>query len=161
MSKVELLELPQYKETFYCLEAYSVALKRNIKLVVAVDAKNNSRLYFSTDINMSGEEIIEIYRCRFQCEFNYRDAKQLGLCHCQARSEEKLKFAFNASLTAVNLAKIICKNNGWKYSIANVKLLMFSAYQMNRFICRSGFRPNKHLNAKFVKELFEQVDIAA
>lgn len=162
MSQAELRELPQYEETFYCLEAYSVALKRNVKLVIAVDAKNNRRLYFSTDTNMSGEEIIEIYRCRFQCEFNYRDAKQFtGLCHSQARSKEKLHFAFNASLTAVNLAKIICKKNGWRYSIAKVKLLMFSAYQIKRFICKSAFRPNKHLNAKIVKELFELVDMAA
>ena len=158
----EILDMPQYEETFYCLEAYSVALKRNIKLVISVDKKNNRRLYFSTDTNMSGEKIVEIYRCRFQCEFNYRDAKQFtGLCHCQARSEKKLHFAFNASLTAVNLAKVICKQNNWDYSIAKVKLLMFSAYQMNRFLFKSGIRPNKHLNTKIVKELFEMVDIAA
>lgn len=158
----QLLDLPQFEETFYCLEAYSVALKRNIKLVISVDKKDNRRIYFSTDTDMSGEEIVEIYRCRFQCEFNYRDAKQFtGLYHCQARSEDKLHFAFNASLTAVNLAKVICKRNGWDYSIAKVKLLMFSAYQMNRFLFKSGIRPNKHLNTKIIKELFELVDLAA
>lgn len=63
---------------------------------------------------MLGEGIIKIYRCKFQYEFNYRDAKQfIVFCHCQVRSKEKLHSAFNASLTAINLAKIICKNNGW------------------------------------------------
>ena len=44
---------------------------------------------------------------RFQIEFLYRDAKQYcGLTNCQARSENKLNFHFNAALTAVNLAKM-------------------------------------------------------
>ena len=46
------------------------------------------------------------YRSRFQIEFLYHDAKQYtDLNHCQARSENKLDFHFNVSLTVVNLAK--------------------------------------------------------
>jgi len=41
----------------------------------------------------------------------FRDAKQhLGLEHCQARSKNKLDFLFNASLTAVSIAKVISRN---------------------------------------------------
>ncbi len=58
-------------------------------------------------LSFNRELILEYYRTRFQIEFIYRDAKQFtGLNDCQARSEIKLHFHFNASLTAINLAKI-------------------------------------------------------
>ncbi|MDP4291928.1 MAG: transposase [Bacteroidota bacterium] len=63
------------------------------------------KLHFSTDLPQEGKQIVRYYRSRFQIEFQYRDAKQhTGLTHCQAKSENKLDFHFNASLTAVNLA---------------------------------------------------------
>ena len=47
------------------------------------------------------------YRLRFQIEFIFRDAKQFtGLSDCQARDAKKLDFHFNASFTALNLAKL-------------------------------------------------------
>ena len=85
----------------------------------------------------------------------YRDGKQFaGLCECQARDFAKLDFAFNASLTAVNVAKIVIKEHYPTFSIANLKSLLYNAYIMNRFFVISGFRPNKSINAKIVKELF-------
>lgn len=43
----------------------------------------------------------------FQIEFAFRDARQhVGLNHYQSRKEKRLDFHFNASLTAVNIAKI-------------------------------------------------------
>lgn len=60
---------------------------------------------FSTDTGMSGKDVIEYYRVRFQIEFKYRDGKQFtGLKDCQARNEDRLDFAFNASLAAINVA---------------------------------------------------------
>ncbi|MEL6603301.1 MAG: hypothetical protein AAFP20_08780 [Cyanobacteria bacterium J06614_10] len=44
--------------------------------------------------------------CGWHIEFIFRDAKQFaGLTDCQARDAQKLDFHFNASLTALNLAK--------------------------------------------------------
>jgi hypothetical protein len=46
-------------------------------------------------------------KSRFQIEFLYRDGKQhTGLNDYQARGQKKLYFHFNASLTAINLAKV-------------------------------------------------------
>jgi hypothetical protein len=57
---------------------------------------------------MSGKDIIEYYRTRFQIEFNFRDAKQFtGLIDSQARSLTKLDFAYNASSATVNVAKTV------------------------------------------------------
>jgi len=64
------------------------------------------RFFVQVGLKLAGEKIVQYYRLRFQIEFLYRDAKQFtGLNSCQARSQNKLDFHFNASLTAVNLAK--------------------------------------------------------
>ncbi len=77
-----------------------------------------------------------------------------GLCDCQARDFAKLDFAFNASLAAVNVAKVVIKEHYRTFSIANLKSLLYNTYIMNRFFVMSGFRPNRSINAKIVKELF-------
>jgi len=42
----------------------------------------------------------------------FRDSKQYtGLEQCQARSEKKLNFHFNALMTAINMAKCILRND--------------------------------------------------
>lgn len=64
------------------------------------------KVYMSTDTKQSAEEIIHAYRCRFQQEFIFRDAKQFaGLEEGQARDWLKIDFHVNASMTVVNLAK--------------------------------------------------------
>ena len=104
---------------------------------------------------MSAKDIVEYYRTRFQIESCYRDGKQFaGLCDCQARDFAKLDFAFNASLSAVIVAKAVIKEHYPTFSMANLKSLLYNAYIMNRFFVMSGFRPNKSINAKIVKELF-------
>ena len=60
-----------------------------------------------TDTEQPAREIVRFYQLRFQIELIFRDAKQLaGLCHCQARSQEKIDFHLNMSLAAVNVARL-------------------------------------------------------
>lgn len=134
-----------------------------VKLVVWISDKGKKhKLYFSTNINLSGKDVIETYRTRFQIEFNFRDAKQFtGLNQCQARNLSKLKFNFNASLTAVNVAKIVAKEKGINFSMVSLKTMMHNAFLLQRFICVSGIRPNKRLNDNLFKELIEFAAIAA
>ena len=75
-SKMERIETDSEDEELYTLVAYSKAMKRNIRLVIWRSSIGKHKLYFSTDIDMSGKEVIEFYRTRFQIEFCYRDAKQ-------------------------------------------------------------------------------------
>ena len=111
---------------------------------------------------MTGNDIIEYYRTRFQIEFCFRDAKQFtGLNHCQARNLKKLDFAFKASFAVVNIAKIIRKEEYPSLSIGLLKSYISNIYMINRFLARSVVRPNRTLNAKLVKELFELVADAA
>ena len=78
--------------------------------------------------------------------------------HSQARDERKLDFAFNASLTAINAAKIMMKQYDVQFSVESLKSLIFNSYLLYRFFKLSGVKPNKRINAKLVKEL---IDIAA
>ena len=113
------------------------------------------KIYFSTDIDMSGRDIIEFYRTRFQIEFCCRETKQFaGLNHCQARDLQKLDFAFNASLASMNVAKIMRREYYLGLSIGLLKSYMSNIYMLKRILARSGLRPNRTFNTKLVKELF-------
>lgn len=80
----------------------------------------------------------------------------MGLEHCQARSENKLEFHFNASMTAVSVAKVIARNGENKttripVSISDVKTELqnrniidriFSIYRIDRKLMKitNGYR---------------------
>lgn len=95
----------------YTAVVYSVNFKCNIRLVYLLNLRNKKKpgyaLLYSTDTELDAETIYRYYKARFQIEFIFRDAKQFaGLSDCQARCQESLNFHFNASLTALNLAKV-------------------------------------------------------
>lgn len=153
MSRCEALEIEGGKA--YAINAYSKAMKRNIKVVVHYQESGGHKIYFSTDLDMSAEDIMEYYRTRFQIEFCFRDAKQFtGLNHCQARDLRKLDFAFNASLAAVNVAKVVRTKHYPNLSVGMLRLSMSNIYMLRRILARFGIRPNRTFNAKIVKELF-------
>ena len=90
---------------------FHVSLRRNIRLAYLLDRSNPQKprfvVLFSTDVEQDPADIYKLYTLRFQIEFLFRDAKQFtGLTDCQARNSLKLEFHFNASFTALNLAKV-------------------------------------------------------
>ena len=148
MSKVEMLELEETSGKAYALKAWCKSLHRVVSLVIHELPNGVRRLYFATDENMSGRDVVEYYTTRFQEEFCFRDAKQfLGLTDCQARDKRKLDFAFNSSFTALNVAKIMCKELG--KSIGRLKAQMINAYYAQRSIDVFEKNPNTPLNKGF------------
>jgi Transposase DDE domain len=154
----------------YSAIVYSNALKRNIKLVCESQTTNEKQsflLFFSTDLELDALKILNYYKKRFQIEFLYRDGKQhTGLNDCQARSENKLHFHFNASLTAINLAKVehwlsVPKETRGAFSMADAKTMYNNALMLERFIRVFAIRPNKLKNNKNVRELLNFGKIAA
>lgn len=159
------------KATIYCAEVYSKSLKRIVKLVHVVycnkKGKETYKLYFSTDLSLHALEILDYYRTRFQIEFIYRDAKQnTGLNDCQARSENKLHFHLNASLTAINIAKIehwlsIPKEKRESFSMNDIKTINYNWLQLQRFFDKFGINPYSTKNQNKAKELIYYGTIAA
>ena len=91
---------------------------------------------------------------RFQLEFVFRDGNQFaGLERCQARSREKLDFALNASLAAINTAKAAIKETGADFSIGEYTALMHSTLLYQRIMCVSGIKPDPAINRKDMNEL--------
>ena len=147
---------------FYTLVANVKCLKRNVRLVIwypmglaGVNGKGGGyKLFFSTDTGMSAKDCIAIYKSRFQLEFVFRDGNQFaGLESCQARSREKLDFAFNASLAAINTAKAAIKETGADFSIGEYTALMHSTLLYQRIMCVSGIKPDPAINRKVMNEL--------
>ncbi|MCW3806965.1 hypothetical protein [Plebeiibacterium marinum] len=137
---------------------HSISLKRSIKVVHALycneKGKQVYKLCFSTDINMHASDILKSYQSRFQIASLYREAKQhIGLNDCQTRSENKLGFHFNASLTAINLAKVthwlsIPKEHRRSFSMMDVKIINHNALQLDLFFDKLGINPHWPKNIK-------------
>jgi hypothetical protein len=149
---------------------HSKSLKRSINLVIVYTLKKGKwshKLYFCTDLNLSAELLLEYYQTRFQIEFIYRDAKQFtGLNDCQARSENKLHFHFNAALTSINLAKIShwlpsSKQEQKPFSMSSVKTMNHNELLLNQFFSVFAISPNKQKNKTKVRKLLRYGTIAA
>ena len=153
ISKVEELDLEDKSGKAYALKAWCKSLQRTVSLVIHELPNGGRRLYFSTDEKMSGRDVLEYYCTRFQIEFCFRDAKQfVGLTDCQARDTRKLDFAFNSSFTAMNVAKIVCKEYG--LSIGRLKAMMINAYYAQRIIDVFEKDPNTLLNEETINQIF-------
>ena len=72
---------------------------------------------------------------------------------CQARSKEKLDFAFNASLAAINTAKAAIMEMGEDLSIGEYTALMHSTLIYQRIMCVSGIKPDPAIKRKVMNEL--------
>ena len=157
--------------TVHAAEVFSKALKRNVMLVHVTYPKNggksNTKLYFSTDVSMTPMDVLLYYHSRFQIEFLYRDGKQhTGLNDSQARSINKLHFQFNASLTAINIAKSIHwlsipKEERGAFSMSDVKTMNHNILMLNRFFDVFGISPYSTKNQNYIKELILYGTMAA
>lgn len=161
-SRMSRLDIDLADGTAYELVAWSKSLKQKIRLVIHYLPGGGHRLYFSTDTNVSGKDVFDIYRTRFQIEFCFRDGHQFtGLLDCQARDEKALDFAYNASLAAVNITKVLRKQTKIPFSIGQIKSLMVNAHFIKRFFDLSGIDPDETLNKRIFKDLFGLVADAA
>jgi hypothetical protein len=115
-----------------------VQFQCHLCVVLVVDTtRNRKAVLFSTDLHLDALTIYRYYKARFQIEFLFRDAKQFaGLTDCQARSQAKLHFHFNASLSAVTLAKLEARQQHGDaasgFSMASLKRRAFNQHLIER-----------------------------
>jgi hypothetical protein len=98
-------------------------------------------LLFSTDLTLSGQAIVRLYRARFQIEFLFRDAKgSMGLNHCQARNSRALEFHWNAAFCALNVAKWqeTHRSQTRRFSVASCKQRCSNQRLLELFSCKLG-----------------------
>jgi hypothetical protein len=151
---------------------YSISLKINIKLAYTeyIDGRGNvvnTILYFSTNTQRSGIDVVRYYKARFQMEFIFRDSKQFtGLENCQARSEEKIYNHVNYAMTAVNVAKGIIrqqtpKDKPLSCSIQDIKTELFNQFFLDRIFINYAIDPELKNNIKLRQKILDFGKIAA
>jgi hypothetical protein len=140
LSRFERLDTADEHIVLYHQVLNHVQLKRNLQVVVVVHTQRNRYVVlFSTAVNLAPLTLYRYDKARFQIEFLFRDAKQFtGLSDCQARSQAKLEFHFNASLSAVTFAKLEARpqngNGDQAFSMASLKRRAFNEHLVDR-IC--------------------------
>lgn len=131
----EEVDVDGEKVILYSATVKGKSLKRKIKTVIVEIQRGGKvirKILFSTDLEMAASDIFLIYHSRFQIEFLYRDAKQnTGLEHWQSTDADRLSFGYNASLSAVNVAREtadrIYEATGRRLSVASVKRVLHNA----------------------------------
>ena len=138
LSRFEKVETEDACIVLYPQVLNHVQFQRNLRVVLVVDTKHNRKaVLFSTDLNLDALTIYRYYKARFQIEFLFRDAKQFtGLTDCQARSQAKLNFHFQASLSAVTLATLDARQQNGDaaspFSMASLKRRAFNQHLIER-----------------------------
>ena len=152
LSRLEFIDELANGTKLYSQVVWHVSLKHKIRIVYLVDQRNPDKqrvaLLFSTDTTLDPIRLYEYYKSRFQIEFIFRDAKQFtGLCDCQSRQQQSLDFHFNASLAALNLAKLEQQTTPsdagedslpQSFSMASYKRLALNGHLLERFISMLG-----------------------
>jgi len=165
-SRWELLGTDDNGIEFHTLVAWHDTIKRKLRVVRlsrTVDGKCRHVLLFSTDTTLTGWQIVEMYRARFQIEFVFRDGKQFcGLKDGQMRDEAALRFHFNMSLAALNILRLQERALGRNViSLASVKRRQYNILLLNQIIDRLGLDPDLPEIRSHVEELREYGVIAA
>jgi DDE superfamily endonuclease len=131
----------------YTAVLYHLRLKRRLRVLVVLSYQDPSKPRYvvlaSTDTELDGRKLYDLYRARFQIEFIFRDAKQFtGLSDCQSRNKQALEFHFNASLTTLNLARVEA----------------VTAHQSaGRQVFSMASRKQQAFNERFIKVISEQL----
>ncbi len=156
----------------YELVVWTMHLKRKIKVAYAEfldegKPTNRTAFFFSTDLDLSAKDIYRFYKSRFQIEFLFRDAKQFtGLTHCQARSENKIHFHVNTSLSAVSVAKaahyLDREEKEFKsFSIADIKTSYFNELMLDLFLSNFEIDPELAKNKHAINRILDFGKIAS
>ena len=141
--RFQVVERLEAGVVLYTAVVGSVSLKRKVRLAYLLKEHPGCRRYgvlFSTDVEIAPTFLYRCYAARFQIEFVFRDARQYtGLADCQARSPEAIDTHVNASLMALNLAKVALQETqadaeSLSVSIASFKRLAFNQHLLDLFI---------------------------
>jgi hypothetical protein len=155
----------------YTAVVWHKTLQRRLRMVVVLHRKDPAKPRFivlgSTDADLHGRKLIELYASRFQIEFLFRDSKQFtGLLDCQARAEAALDLPFNASLATLNLvrAEDLCMQQGREsqvFSMASWKQRQFNERLLALFMEKLALDPTWVKNHACYDELRTYGAIAA
>jgi hypothetical protein len=114
-------------------------------------------IFFSTDLELSYEKIIDFYTLRFQIEFNFRDAKQYwGLDDFMNVKETAVTNAANLSFFMVNFSALLLRRfreHNPEFSVLDLK----SHYRGCRYVSETIKLLPQKPDGILLTEIFEQI----
>ena len=130
---------------YYQFEALSKALlgvKLNIVMLIVINEKGkiSTNVWFSNDLTISYETLLQYYSLRFQIEFHFRDAKQhFGLADFKNYKKQNLTNFVNLSFTMCMISKIILdrhrvETKNSKASILDLKIIYNAQFNAKNII---------------------------
>lgn len=157
--------------TLYTQVVWCVSLQRRLRVVVVVNTKVKAKpryvVLFSTATELAATDIFRYYKARFQIEFIFRDAKQFaGFSDCQARDQAALHFHYNASVTLVNVARLMAHaahttQEPMVFSMASIKQRAFNEHLLNLIITKLALEQSAVINHPQYEYLRNYAAIAA
>lgn len=137
----------KHRYVFYQFEALSKSIK-GIRLNVVVlktvqltTNKESRHIFFSTDLTMDYQKMIDYYSLRFQIEFDFRDAKQhFGLSDFKNYQETNLTNFVNLSFLMCLVSKILLEDYRSKLTIKGLSILDLKILFSSRNMAKKLFK---------------------
>ena len=150
--RTQIYQATLLNREFACPLNVVIILKTNL-----VTQKQAHIILFSTDLQLSGEKLIDYYTLRFQIEFNFRDAKQYwGLDDFMNVKERAVTNAANLSFFMVNFSSVLLqrfRENNPEFSVLDLK----AYYRGHRYVAETlKLLPQKPEDILIAK-IFEQI----
>ena len=151
----------------YRIETYQMALYHkdypdllNVVVVIKTHLKTGKRghvVLFSTDLDLTGEQIVDYYSLRFQIEFNFRDAKQhWGLEDFMNTSQQTVTNAVNLAFLMINLSQALLKpyrEHEPDFSVRDLKAQFRARRYLSETIKMLPEKPEPHLISRIWQRL--------
>jgi putative transposase len=143
---------------FKALNKSLVGVKLNV-VVLIVSNKNNkisTNVWFSNDLTINYETLLQYYSSRFQIEFHFRDAKQhFGLADFKNYKEQNLTNFVNLSFTMCLVSKIIlekyrAESKNPKASILDLKIMYNAQFTAKKIIKYLGIDDCNNFYSKMI-----------
>lgn len=150
--RIDTYQMALYHKDYSDLLHIVVVVKTHLKT-----GKHGHIVLFSTDLNLSVEQIVDYYSLRFQIEFNFRDAKQYwGLEDFMAVSEQAVTNAVNLAFLMVNLSQVMLisyRQQNPEFSVRDLKAQWRARRYLSETIKMLPETPEPHLISRIWQRL--------
>lgn len=153
-------EQPTISTRIYHFQAYTPSIKGKLLNIVVLVHQNTEtkritkNILFSSDLDLTANEIIKYYSLRFQIEFDFRDAKQyFGLAGFKNFKETQVYNAVNIAFTMTLISRILLEKYKIQWNCRKMGLLdlkaLFRIKKYTEFVLKSNqINPIDFLNSQ-------------
>lgn len=135
-----------------------VGVKLNVVVLIIINKNNriSTNIWFSNDLTINYETLLQYYSLRFQIEFHFLDAKQhFGLADFKNYKERNLANFVNLSFTICLVSKIMLEKyreeaKNPKASILDLKVMYNAQFTAKKIIKYLGIDDRNNFHSKMI-----------